>query len=507
MDGMKLQRILTAGLFLSLILSIAAPTAGLYGQDSPPALFERAQQAMREGRYSEASELYRRLIVEFPDVAGLKLNLGISLFLQGRLEEAVPHLEAAVDTGEDLAAAWFFLGSAYLELERFEESVSLLARYVESEPGDPQGRHMLGNAYLAIDRPERAKQEFQKLAELEPKSPTAWLQLGRVYGLLAESRFERLEKSAPDSAYWLALIGDSQLSRGELRSAFFFYRKALEKNPNMRGIRVAMSRIYRETGNEEWAREAEEKESGLGLPDCEKESVVCAFLQGDFLRTLELADRIDGPEGDYWRVQAYNQLASEAFAQLGGLPSSFELHSIAAEIHQNQERFMEAAQHWRQALELQPEDRSAKTGLAFALFFSRNYSEAEPLVDQLLEGSPNDPQLNYLAGAMRLNREQPEASLEYLNKAVKLDPEDLSVRSSLGRALLALGRQEEAVPHLEMALPTDQDGSLHYQLAQAYRAAENQEKARETLQKYQDLQARLDAERQESEQAFELTPP
>ncbi|HUG44878.1 MAG TPA: tetratricopeptide repeat protein [Acidobacteriota bacterium] len=504
---MNHRKILAAFLFHSLILLFAVHSARLFGQDAPPVLFERAQEAMREGRYSEASDLYRQLIVEFPEVTGLRLNLGISLFLQDRLGEAVPHLQAVVDSGEELMPAWFFLGSAYLGLERFEESVSSLSRYVDAEPSDPQGRHMLANAYLAMDQPEKAKPQLQKLTELEPKSPTAWFQLGRVYGLLAESTFERLEQRAPDSAYWLALIGDSQLSRGEFRSAFFFYRKALEKHPKMRGIHVALSRIYRETGNEEWARQAEEKESSLGLPDCEKEAVVCAFLQGDFLRTLELAGKIDGPEGDYWSVQAYNQLASEAFAQLGGLPSSFELHSIAAEIHQNQGRFLEAARDWRQALERRPEDRSAKTGLAFALFFSRNYDEAEPLVDELLADSPDDPQLNYLAGAMRLNREEPEASLEYLNKAVRLDPEDLSARSSLGRALLALGRQEEAVPHLEKALSTDQDGSLHYQLAQAHRAVGNQEKARETLQKYQELQSRTAAERDELEEEFDLTPP
>ena len=46
-----------------------------------------------------------------------------------------------------------------------------------------------------------------------------------------------------------------------------------------------------------------------------------------------------------------------------------------------------------------------------------------------------------------------------------------SADASLGLALSRLGKHAEAIPHLRKALELDDDGSLHFQLANAYRAA------------------------------------
>jgi Flp pilus assembly protein TadD len=61
----------------------------------------------------------------------------------------------------------------------------------------------------------------------------------------------------------------------------------------------------------------------------------------------------------------------------------------------------------------------------------------------------------------------------------------LEAHAALGRALLQSGEAAQAVPHLEKALPTDPDGSLHYQLAQAMQRTGNAERARALLAEYQ----------------------
>ena len=89
---------------------------------------------------------------------------------------------------------------------------------------------------------------------------------------------------------------------------------------------------------------------------------------------------------------------------------------------------------------------------------------------------------------MLLQSQQAEAALPYLKAAVDGAPDMPPAHATYGRALVQLGRFAEAIPHLEMVLNEDEDGSLHYQLARAYQGTGQAEKAKPLLQKYQELQ-------------------
>src|SRR5262249_4905846 len=96
-------------------------------------------------------------------------------------------------------------------------------------------------------------------------------------------------------------------------------------------------------------------------------------------------------------------------------------------------------------------------------------------------------------------------SIPYLEKSVRRDPALLPAHASLGLAYSRTGKSAEAAKHLEAALPLDDDGSLHYQLARAWQAAGLTEKARTMMEQYQEIQRKLQA--QKSEAAQEIAPP
>ena len=70
--------------------------------------------------------------------------------------------------------------------------------------------------------------------------------------------------------------------------------------------------------------------------------------------------------------------------------------------------------------------------------------------------------MNFIAGDSLLRLEEPEKAVPYLKAALAADPKLLAADASLGLALSRLGKNAEAVPHLEKALELDDDGSLHY---------------------------------------------
>jgi hypothetical protein len=64
-----------------------------------------------------------------------------------------------------------------------------------------------------------------------------------------------------------------------------------------------------------------------------------------------------------------------------------------------------------------------------------------------------------------------------------------------------------AIPHLEKALDLDDDGSLHYQLARAYAAVGNQEKARTAMTAYQEFLKKSQQLKEEVAREAQIEPP
>jgi predicted Zn-dependent protease len=366
---------------------------------------------------------------------------------------------------------------------------------------------LLGEALLASQKFEKAAEQFEALSKLEPQNPKAWYGMGKSFEGSAVRTFENLEKAAPDSAYWFALVAATRVAQKQYRSAFFFYRKALDKQPNLRGIHVALSQIYRMTGNPEWASREEEKEVQLGLPNCDSEKRVCDFLAGRFHDVVNFLRNKQTPESYYWMSQAYNQLALDAFSRLENLPPSFEMHEVMAEIHRNQGRHLESVKAWKKALDLSPGNPIARRELALSLVLMHDYEGAKPLVDSLLAEEPASSQLNYLAGDILLNQQRPAEAIPLLKKALVSDPDFPSAHASLGRAYINTGQAASAIPHLKSALALDEDGSLHYQLARAYRSTGEKELAGQMLKKYEEIQKSLQTEKEQLEKEVRITPP
>jgi len=468
---------------------------------------ERARDAMSAGRFTEAVPLYQDLVRALPGVAGLRMNLGIALHMAGQYRESVRQLEQALRLDANLPEALLFLGAGQQRLGNAASAVPPLRRYVQQAGRDGRGRQLLGDALLELEKFDAAVEQFGSLSRLEPQNPRAWYGLGRAYEGLAAAAFAALERAAPESGYWFALVAATRVAQNQYRSGFYLYRKALEKNPRLRGIHVALARIYRETGHPDWAAEEERREGELGLPDCGSEKAVCDFLARRFDQVLADVAKEQTPQGSYWRSQAYNQLALDAFSALGKLPRSFELHEVVAGMHRNQGRHLQAVEEWKRALELDPGNRMAETELAVALVLARDYDAARPRVEKLLAGSPDSAQLNYLAGEVWLNQQKPQDAVPFLLKTLKYDPGNRAARASLGRAYVALGESVKAIPHLKAALDGDRDGSLHYQLARAYRAAGQTALADQMLEKFQAMQTSREQEKQRLEEEVKITPP
>ena len=338
-------------------LVFLAPSSILAAQSDDLALkSQRAKELMAQGKFAEAVPLYHELNQAVPNNPGLMLNLGMALHMAGDERKSIQQLEAAVKLDPKLTPAWLFLGAARLQLGKAPAAVEALKTVLRLQPDHRGALEMLAGALLSLDRAMEAAEQYRKLADLDPESSPAWYGLGRSYESLSVRAFDEVQRTAPESGYWLALVAEARLREQQFSSAFYLYRQALEKMPTMRSLHASVAKIYRQTGHPDWADVEDEKERQLPQPDCRTQTLECEFRAEQFSMLVASTEHANSPESHYWRSRAYNELALQAFTRLGQLPPSTEQHELKAQIYNGQKRYAEAAGEWREALKLSPGD-------------------------------------------------------------------------------------------------------------------------------------------------------
>lgn len=318
-------------------------------------------------------------------------------------------------------------------------------------------------------------------------TPEALYERGRHYADLSVQSFDKLLRTAPESGYVLALLGEVKSKEHEYTAAIYAYTEAAKRMPRLRGVHTELAEIYQTLHKPEEAAAASKVEVQLGPPDCTAEKIYCDYSSGKFDQVVTTASQKIGPEGLYWLVRAYNQLSLQILAQLGEFPDSAQLHQVKAQILRDEEQYKESAAEWRKVLSFLPDDRNAQHQLATALYLSHDFKATLPELQQFLKKEPNSANLNFFVGDSLLETEQVEQAVPYLQTALKLDSKLTPAHASLGLCYARLGEQKQAIPHLQAALALDKDGSLHYQLARAYQATGQPALAKAMMEKYQQL--------------------
>lgn len=467
----------------------------------------RARQLLEDGKFADAIPLLLELRQHAPDNTSLAMTLGQAYAATGDYQKAILEYDSVRRRLPQFKPALVSLATLYLNLGQVREGISLLNDFVGRNPGDADARSLLASAYAADGDLGRANEQLREIARLQPANPQAWFALHQNYRAIANESIARAEQANPESAGMVAMAGFERMELEQDESAFFLFREALRRDNALRGVHPAIAEIYTKREQEEWAKKETARESAMGKPDCAAEPAACAFLSGNAVDTIQATRFARLPEDLYWRYRAAMQLAKQAYAELQSLPASVQSHGARAENLRTLNRHADAVGAWKAAIALSPDNPGLQKELVVSLYQARDYEACVVAADQLLKIAPGDPELLLLRADASLNQQDAAGALPFLERAIQLEPEMLPARASLGRALLHLNRATEAIPHLESALPYAPDGSVLYQLSQAYQQAGRSQQAAQVLARYQEVLRREQNEKAEFEAKFQITPP
>ena len=207
-----------------------------------------------------------------------------------------------------------------------------------------------------------------------------------------------------------------------------------------------------------------------------KTLAACSFFTGDFILTSDTGSALQSlpshPEAQalYWSIKANEKLAFESLARFQLLePNSARSHILLGDIYRQRERYDDAQKEYSKALDLSPNNAAALLGLAAAYFGDANIVRTIEVAHKALDQNPDDPEINLLMGEALISQHDFPGSQLYLLKALNAKAQMLPhVHALLGEAYAADGKMQDALRELKLGADSDQDGSIHYQLARLY---------------------------------------
>ena len=421
-------------------------------------------------------------------------------FHHGLLCPSVPAAAQSIDLTTRTAAA-----ERARRDGRLDEAMAIYRDLASARPADVAIRRMLAEAYAALGRRIDAVTELRKVTELAPRLPSGWYALGQAYNDIKQEAIGTFDDRPEESLWQRLLVADALLANGTLTDAFVLYRALLEQLPSMVSMHDSVARIYERTGHAAWA--ARERAAGpLSAADCARRRVLCEFRAGRYRGALAAALAQSDAESRYWRARASNELALAAFKRLDALPDSAERRAVRATVARTEERYIDAIAELKAALRFAPGDPALVHDLAWASYLARDFEQAIGTLSPLLRAHPDEPRLLKMTGYSLLQLRRLDEAIAVLQRASERDPTDPEPRLALGRARLQNGDFAAAIPLIEPQIADDEDGHLHVQLARAYTALGQRDKAAALLVRSQELE-RAAQERSAAAAGRRITAP
>jgi tetratricopeptide (TPR) repeat protein len=160
---------------------------------------------LQEGRIEDAMGHLEQALRIKPDFPEVHYNLGVALVQLGRVQEAIAHYERAIRIKPDYAEAHNNLGIVLQQTGKIEEAIAHYEQALRSKPDYAEAHNNLGLALARLGRLQEAIGHYEQALRLKPDYAEAQYNLGVALvrlGRLPEAmgHWEQALRSKPDYA-------------------------------------------------------------------------------------------------------------------------------------------------------------------------------------------------------------------------------------------------------------------------------------------------------------------
>jgi tetratricopeptide (TPR) repeat protein len=259
----------------------------------------------RTGQNAAAEGLYRQILLQFPQCAEARHQLGVLAFSGGRQEEAVQHLREAVACAPDNATLYSDLGTVLGRDRAWVESIRCFEKAVALRPDYTEARLNLGRALLKSGRVEEAISAAREAVRLRPEDAEAHYNLAnalfaqRAYAE-AGPVFDRVLALKPNYYQAHSNLGNVYFQMSEFEKAAECHQRALAIHPDYPEALGNLGSAYLRLGKVEEAKVVCQRALAL-RPDAPAwwNWSVCLLQAGDLAESLRCCQEVIAREPDF----------------------------------------------------------------------------------------------------------------------------------------------------------------------------------------------------------------
>ena len=212
-------------------------------------------QYAKDGLLREASEAYRKALIEKPNNATARRNLGMVLVKLGDYSGAAANLEKSMSKYEKDFDANYYLGEAYRAQDKFAEAIYRYKQSLKIRENDPRVLKPLAWSYFKIRYYSEALAVGRELQKAAPNDDQVAIIVSRTLLKMKRSKeaLITLQKSRKNIAktsdpFYASVEGDILYELKDLAGAAKAYKEALKDQPLLAGALLGLGRCLLEEG-------------------------------------------------------------------------------------------------------------------------------------------------------------------------------------------------------------------------------------------------------------------